>query len=157
MRGRKQKKSEDTCPQEDRAELESNVEGQTFIRITESDNTNNPQEYRLLEYILSPENMNRAYKQVKTNQGAGGVDKMSTEQLKDYLIDNKEQLIQSVLDGNYRPNPVRRLDIPKGDGSKRHLGIPTVVDRVIRVHPKSITKMKQKVRELTSRSNGKGG
>jgi group II intron reverse transcriptase/maturase len=131
MKGRKQKKSEDTCPPDDRAELDSSVGGQTFIGITERHSTDNQSEYRLLDYILSPSNLNRAYQQVKTNQGASGVDKMSTEALKDYLIDNKAILTQSVLDGTYRPNPVRRVEIPKGDGSTRPLGIPTVVDRVI--------------------------
>jgi len=131
MKGRKQKISEDTCPADDRAELDSRVGGQTYIRITESHSTNNQQEYRLLEYILSPSNLNRAYQQVKTNKGASGVDKMSTEELRDYLIDKKEILLQSLFDGNYRPNPVRRVEIPKGDGSTRPLGIPTVVDRVI--------------------------
>jgi retron-type reverse transcriptase len=96
-------------PPDDRAELDSRVGGQTFIGITESPSTNNQSEYRLLDYILSPSNMNRAYQQVKTHQCASGVDKMSTESLKDYLIDNNALLLQSVLDGKYRPNPLRRV------------------------------------------------
>ena len=56
---------------------------------------------------------------------------MEVESLKDYLVENKDQLIQSILDGKYRPNPVRRVEIPKENGKKRGLGIPTVVDRVI--------------------------
>jgi group II intron reverse transcriptase/maturase len=131
MKGRKQTISKDTCPPEDRAELDISVGGQTFMWITESSSTNNPQENRLLEYILSPVNLNQAYKQVKSNKGASGVDRMGTEELRDYLVNNKEELIQSLLDGKYRPNPVRRVEIPKPDGSKRRLGIPTVVDRVI--------------------------
>jgi retron-type reverse transcriptase len=131
MKGRKQKKSKETCPQADRAELDNIVGGQTYMWITERSSTNNPKENRLLEYILSPANMNQACKQVKSNKGASGKDKTGTEELRDYLIDNKEELIQSLLDGKYRPNPVRRVEIPKPDGSKRPLGIPTVVDRVI--------------------------
>lgn len=87
--------------------------------------------YGLLEMILSPNNLNAAYLQVKLNKGKGGIDKMEVESLKDYLIENKEILIASIKCGKYRPNPVRRVEIPKDNGQKRALGIPTVVDRVI--------------------------
>lgn len=92
---------------------------------------NNRSTYGLLEFILSPSNLNTAYRQVKRNKGAGGVDKMEVESLKDYLVTNKDELITSILRGNYRPNPVRRVEIPKDSGQKRQLGIPTVVDRVV--------------------------
>ncbi|MFC3197289.1 group II intron reverse transcriptase/maturase [Parapedobacter deserti] len=85
----------------------------------------------MLEYILSPSNLNAAYLQVKCNKGAGGVDKMEVESLKDYLVSHKDELITSILQGKYRPNPVRRVEIPKDNGQKRQLGIPTVVDRVV--------------------------
>jgi RNA-directed DNA polymerase len=131
MKGGKQKISKDTCLQKNRAEHEGYAGGQTFIWITENNltDTNRP-EYGLLEQILSPSNLNRAYKRVRSNRGRGGIDKMEVESLKDYLVNNKEKLIQSVLDGSYRPNPVRRVEIPKEKGVRR-LGIPTVVDRVI--------------------------
>lgn len=87
--------------------------------------------YGMLEYILSPSNLNAAYLQVKRNKGAGGVDKMAVESLKDYLVAHKDELITSILQGKYRPNPVRRVEIPKDNGQKRQLGIPTVVDRVV--------------------------
>jgi RNA-directed DNA polymerase len=67
----------------------------------------------LLEQILNPENLNRAYKCVMRNKGCGGIDKMSCEQLLPWLLANKELLISSLLDGSYRPNPVRRLEIPQ--------------------------------------------
>ena len=99
--------------------------------ITENNLTNTDRsEYGLLEQILSPSNLNRAYKRVRSNKGRGGIDKMEVESLKDYLVESKEQLIQSILDGKYRPNPVRRVEIPKEKGTRR-LGIPTVVDRAI--------------------------
>jgi len=88
-------------------------------------------EYGLLEFILSPSNLNTAYLQVRRNQGAAGVDEMEVESLKDYLVKHKAELTASILRGSYRPNPVRRVEIPKDNGQKRQLGIPTVVDRVI--------------------------
>ena len=131
MKGGKQKISQDTCLQNSRAEPESYAGGQTFIWMTENNlaNANKP-EYGLLEQILSPTNLNRAYKRVRSNKGSGGIDKMEVESLKDYLVNNKETLIRSILDGKYRPNPVRRVEIPKEKGTRK-LGIPTVADRVV--------------------------
>jgi RNA-directed DNA polymerase len=121
-----------TCPQKDRTGSEGYVGGQTYMGITENNLTNNHLvEYGLLEFIVSPANLNAAYLQVKRNKGAGGVDKMEVESLQDYLITHKEELVTSIQRGKYRPNPVRRVEIPKENGSKRQLGIPTVVDRVI--------------------------
>ena len=85
----------------------------------------------LFEQILSPANLNRAYKAVMRNKGCGGIDKMSCEQLLPWLLTNKEVLIRSLMDGSYRPNPVRRVEIPKDNGKMRLLGIPTVVDRLV--------------------------
>jgi RNA-directed DNA polymerase len=131
MKGGKQKISQDTCLQNSRAEPEGYAGGQTFIWITENNLTNTDKpEYGLLEQILSPTNLNQAFKRVRSNKGSGGIDKMEVESLRDYLVNNKEKLIQSILDGSYRPNPVRRVEISKEKG-KRNLGIPTVVDRVI--------------------------
>jgi RNA-directed DNA polymerase len=121
-----------TCPQKDRTESEGYVGGQTYMGITENNLTNNHLvEHGLLEFIVSPTNLNAAYLQVKRNKGAGGVDKMQVESLQDYLVTHKEELVTSIQKGKYRPNPVRRVEIPKENGSKRQLGIPTVVDRVI--------------------------
>lgn len=132
MKGRKQKISLDTCQQKNRSEPEGYVEGQTFMWITENNLTNNDQlGYELLEFILSPNNLNQAYLQVKRNKGAGGIDKMEVESLKDYLVRHKDELVKSILEGKYQPNPVRRVEIPKENGKTRQLGIPTVVDRVI--------------------------
>jgi group II intron reverse transcriptase/maturase len=132
MKGRKQKISEDTYQQRDRAELEGNVGGQIYIWITENNITNaNQPSNGMLEQILSPSNLNQAYKRVKSNKGSGGVDKMEVESLLNYLVRHKEELIQTIMDGTYRPNPVRRVEIPKENGKMRMLGIPTVVDRVV--------------------------
>ena len=132
MKGRKQKISQDTCLQKNRAEPEDYVGVQTSMWITENNLTSIEQTgYGMLEQILSPANLNAAYKRVKQNKGAGGIDEMEVESLKGYLIKEKEALVASILGGKYRPNPVRRVEIPKENGKKRQLGIPTVVDRVI--------------------------
>ena len=86
----------------------------------------------LMEKILHKDNLNKAYKKVKSNKGAGGVDGMSVDELLCFLKDNQEQLIQKIKDGKYKPNPVRRVEIPKETkGEFRKLGVPTVVDRVV--------------------------
>ena len=134
MKGREQKTPINTgaYQQKDRAEPEGYAGEQTFIWMTENNITNADRpEYGLLEQILSPTNLNAAYKQVKRNKGSRGVDKMDVESLKDYLVDNKETLIASILIGTFCPNPVRRVEIPKDNGKMRMLGIPTVVDRVV--------------------------
>lgn len=135
MKGRKQKISlhQRAVAQNNRTASESYATGQTFLWITENDLTEhgNRKTNGLLEDILSPSNLNAAYKRVKSNHGAAGVDKMEVESLKDYLVENKDVLIESILRGKYRPNPTRRVYIPKENGKQRQLGIPTVVDRVI--------------------------
>lgn len=85
----------------------------------------------LLERILERDNLNRAYKQVKRNHGAPGIDGMTVENALLWIRENREELLQSIREGRYKPNPVRRKEIPKPDGGVRKLGIPTVVDRVI--------------------------
>ena len=86
----------------------------------------------LLELILRKDNLNNAYKQVKKNKGKGGVDGMQVDELLPFLRENQHTLIQEIRDGKYKPNPVRRVEIPKETkGEFRKLGVPTVVDRVI--------------------------
>ena len=86
----------------------------------------------LLELILRKDNLNKAYKQVKSNKGSGGIDGMQVDELLPYLRENQETLTQEIRDGKYKPNPVRRVEIPKETkGEFRKLGVPTVVDRVI--------------------------
>ena len=85
----------------------------------------------LMEQILHKDNLNKAYKKVKSNKGAAGVDGMSVDELLGFLRDNQKQLIQQIKDGKYKPNPVRRVEIPKETkGEFKKLGVPTVVDRV---------------------------
>lgn len=85
----------------------------------------------LMERILDRDNLNRAFKKVKANKGAPGIDKMSIDEAQDWLREHKTELIESIMDGTYKPQPVRRKEIPKEGGKVRKLGIPTVIDRVI--------------------------
>ena len=86
---------------------------------------------KLIEKILSEENLNEAIKRVKANKGACGIDKMSVSELDEYLRKHKEEIISSIMNMTYKPQPVRRVYIPKPNGKKRPLGIPTAVDRVV--------------------------
>jgi len=135
MKGRMQKISAqyDSRIPQGRTESDNNVWVQTFMRVVDGYlTTEQPeQEYPLLEQILSPDNLNAAYRQVKRNGGAPGTDRMDCDRLLSYLKEHVEQLTESIRQRTYRPNPVRRVEIPKDNGKKRHLGIPTVVDRVI--------------------------
>ena len=85
----------------------------------------------LLEEVLDRENLNKAYKRVKANKGASGVDGMSIDEALVWLKGNGDELLEKIRNGKYKPSPVRRVEIPKDDGGVRKLGIPTVIDRII--------------------------
>ena len=85
----------------------------------------------LMEQILSNENLNRAYLQVVRNKGAEGVDGMKYTELKEHLAKNGEIIKEQLRTRKYKPQPVRRVEIPKTDGGMRKLGVPTVTDRFI--------------------------
>jgi RNA-directed DNA polymerase len=114
------------------AEQKEYAEVSAHSRITENnDIITDFQTDKLLEQILQSDNLNKAYKKVKSNKGAGGVDGMSVDELLTFLKDNQKKLVQKLKDGKYKPNPVRRVEIPKETkGEIRKLGVPTVVDRV---------------------------
>ena len=86
---------------------------------------------QLLEEILSRENMMRAYKRVVANKGASGVDGITTDEVRQYLVENWEDIREQIRNRKYKPLPVRRVEIPKPNGGVRNLGIPSVVDRII--------------------------
>ena len=116
-------------PQRDSAEHEGYVGAhRSFRRIWKERDSVEPD---LLEAILDKDNMNRAYKRVKANKGAPGVDGMTIEEALPYLRENGKDLIDRIKRGKYTPQPVRRVEIPKPDGGVRKLGIPTVTDRII--------------------------
>lgn len=84
-----------------------------------------------LETILERVNLNRAFKEVVANKGSAGVDGMGVKDLRAHLRSNGAELVRDIKEGRYKPSPVRRVFIPKENGQKRPLGIPTVVDRFV--------------------------
>ncbi len=86
---------------------------------------------KLMEKILSEENLKMAIKKVKQNKGAPGIDKMTVQEVEQWFEQYREEIITQIMSKKYRPMPVKRVYIPKPNGKKRPLGIPTVVDRVI--------------------------
>ncbi|EHU9028746.1 group II intron reverse transcriptase/maturase, partial [Escherichia coli] len=84
-----------------------------------------------MEAVITRENLMLAYQRVVENKGAAGVDNLSVAELKPWLKKNWRSVRQALIDGNYQPRAIRRMDIPKPDGGVRTLGIPTVVDRLI--------------------------
>ena len=116
-----------SCPQRDSAEHEGYAGAQSV-------GTQKGKEQGgadLLERILSRENLNKAYKRVRANKGAPGIDGMTVEDALPWLREHREELLETIRQGKYKPQPVRRKEIPKPDGGIRKLGIPTVVDRII--------------------------
>ena len=85
----------------------------------------------LLEEILNQNNLNKAYKKVVANKGVAGVDGITVEEEFDYLKENKDRIINQIRKRKYKPQPVKRVQIPKENGKMRNLGIPTVTDRII--------------------------
>ena len=85
----------------------------------------------LLEEILNQNNLNKAYKKVVANKGVAGIDGITVEEEFDYLKENKDRIINQIRKRKYKPQPVKRVQIPKENGKMRNLGIPTVTDRII--------------------------
>lgn len=117
---------------------EIRLEAEMVPRAHSSDLANSSEKARteictknLLERIVNAENMNKALKRVERNKGSHGIDGMQTDTLRSYLTENGKALVLEILEGRYKPKPVRKVEIPKPDGGKRGLGIPVVVDRVI--------------------------
>jgi RNA-directed DNA polymerase len=117
------------CSQKDSAEHKRYVRAhRSFNRIWKERDSAEPD---ILGRILAKDNLNRAYKRVKANKGAPGVDGMTIEEALPWLKEHGSELIDRIRSGHYTPQPVRRVEIPKPDGGIRKLGIPTVIDRII--------------------------
>ena len=117
------------CSQRDSAERKGYMRAhRSFNRIWKERDSAEPD---ILGKILDKDNLNRAYKRVKANKGAPGVDGMTTRDARAWLKEHQSELIEKIRRGHYTPSPVRRKEIPKPDGGIRKLGIPTVIDRTI--------------------------
>jgi len=90
-----------------------------------------PATKNLMEKVVESQNLRTAYKRVKANAGSPGIDKMTVEELRGYLNEHWAGIKVQLLEGTYQPHPVKRVEIPKPDGGKRKLGVPTVLDRFI--------------------------
>lgn len=119
----------ESCLQRDSAERKGYVRAhRSFNRIWKKRDSAEPD---ILGKILEKDNLNRAYKRVKANKGAPGIDGMTVEDALPWLKEHNYELVQKIRSGHYTPSPVRRKEIPKPDGGVRKLGIPTVIDRII--------------------------
>ena len=120
------------CPQRDRTASEGYVGVQTYMEIVEGSLVESHFGVNdLMEQIIDLPNLRAAYNQVVRNKGKGGVDGMEVKELFSWCQSHIEDLRPSLMDGTYVSNPVRRVEIPKDNGKKRLLGIPTVIDRMV--------------------------
>ena len=121
--------NKESCLQRDSAERKGYVRAhRSFNRIWKERDSAEPD---ILGKILNKDNLNRAYKRVKANKGAPGVDGMTIEGAFQWIKEHNHELTEQIRKGHYTPSPVRRVEIPKSDGGVRKLGIPTVIDRII--------------------------
>ena len=121
--------NKESCLQRDSAERKGYVRAhRSFNRIWKERDSAEPD---ILGKILNKDNLNRAYKRVKANKGAPGVDGKTIEEAFLWLKEHNHELTERIRKGHYTPSPVRRVEIPKPDGGMRKLGIPTVTDRII--------------------------
>ena len=132
MEGKSQKR-EMKLLEANRDESERNLEGSTecVIHPTSRKEHSINNQAMLMEWLVSKDNMTKAYKRVVRNKGAAGVDGITIEDFNEHLNGCWEEIKQQLLDGIYQPQPVRRVEIPKPNGGVRKLGIPTVLDRLI--------------------------
>ena len=125
---RPQKTAEVGYPCEGMVETESNKKA-CSVALTETDRKDGTED--LLERILDRNNLNKAYLKVRKNGGSAGIDGMTAQEMLPYLKEHREQLLELLKNERYKPKAVRRVEIPKPDGGKRMLGVPTVIDRMI--------------------------
>lgn len=113
---------------EDKLEAENSIRVQS-ITIPESKDKDGAEVS--LDSVLSRDNLNKAYKRVRRNGGAAGIDGMTVDEMLPYLKQHRAGFIESIKCGKYKPQAVRRVEIPKPNGGVRKLGVPTVIDRMV--------------------------
>ena len=118
-----------SCLQRDSTECEGYAGAQSAVQPGNEETAGRSQ--KLLEAILYRDNLNRAYKRVKANKGAPGVDGMTVEEALPWLKEHGKEMTEAIRSEKYKPTAVRRKEIPKPDGGVRKLGIPTVKDRIV--------------------------
>jgi len=128
---RKQKISKETWPRKDVVNTHKCKGGHSSATTQDTKPIRRGNHNSLMEQVLERDNLKRAYNRVKRNKGAPGIDGVTVENLKPYLWENWARIKSELLEGTYKPHPVRRVEIPKQDGGKRLLGIPTTIDRLI--------------------------
>ena len=132
MSGRRQKDQRELAfPAEDKGEARSAAGEGTEPSTAESGTEGPASTERLMEEVVERENLREALKRVKANKGSPGIDGMTVQELPGYLKEHWPTTREQLLSGTYRPQPVKRVSIPKPDGGTRNLGIPTVLDRFI--------------------------
>ena len=104
------------------------TQNQWFIYLRKGKKKTNME---LLEKILTKDNLNKAYQKVYQNKGASGVDGISVYEIKEYIQNNSDEILNQIRNRKYKPQPVKRVQILKDNGKKKNLGIPTVMDRII--------------------------
>ena len=115
---------EESCSQRDSAERKGYVRAhRSFNRIWKERDSAEPD---ILGKILDKDNLNRAFKRVKANKGAPGIDRMTIDDTFRYLREHNQEIVDRIRKGHYTPSPVRRVEIPKPDGGIRKLGIPKI-------------------------------
>jgi len=119
------------CPEEKAVQLPTNQGGPNMYPAQTKGKSRGEQNNDLIEEVLSRQNMLKALKRVEMNKGAPGIDNLKVENLRPYLSQNWLSIREQLLKGEYKPQPVLRVEIPKPNGGKRLLGIPTVIDRLI--------------------------
>jgi len=117
------------CLQRDSTECKGYAGAQSAARPESGETESTGQ--NLLEKVLARNNLNNAYKRVKANKGAPGADGMTVEEALPWLKEHGKEMTDSIRSGKYKPDPVRRKEIPKPDGGVRKLGIPSVKDRIV--------------------------
>lgn len=147
---RPQKISKDSWQCEGMLETKSS-KGACSITELETERKDGAQD--LLEKILDRNNLNQAYLKVVRNKGAAGIDGMTFDEMLPYLKEHKDEILERLQKGRYKPKAVRRVEIPKPDGGVRKLGVPTVVDRMIQ---QSIVQVLQPIYEETFSDNSYG-
>lgn len=147
---REQKTAKAGYPCEGMLETESN-KGARSVALLETAEKDGAES--LLERVMHRDNLNAAYKRVKRNGGAAGVDGMTVDEMLPYLKEHKDGLVASIRNGKYKPQPVRRVEIPKPDGGVRLLGVPTGIDRMIQ---QALVQVLQPIFEHTFSDNSFG-